>query len=171
MTSKLKLAWTSRSQNLFENNLFVFYIKPGQISVKRFFQKIILAVLSENTVQCPKTFFFILFVIYLHFSNCKFLIFCSMDWFRFQKPIAIGPFRIPRYQDFGDKSLVWFLGFQSNRFQGILSFNVFCMLRFTSPQKFELQMCEFLQTINVCTALRNQKKWKIFRFSKDVKQI
>ena len=32
-------------------------------------------------------------------------IFCSMDWFRFQKPLAIGPFQIPRYQDFWDKSL------------------------------------------------------------------
>ena len=51
--------------------------------------------------------------IYLHFSNCKFLTFCSIDWFRFQKPLAIGPFRIPRCQDFWDKSLGWFLGFQS----------------------------------------------------------
>ena len=29
--------------------------------------------------------------IYLHFSHCKFLIFCSMDWFRFQKTLAKGP--------------------------------------------------------------------------------
>ena len=47
--------------------------------------------------------------IYQHFSNCKFLTFCSIDWFRFQKPLAIGPFWIPRYQDFWDKSLGWFL--------------------------------------------------------------
>ena len=42
-------------------------------------------------------------VIYLHFSNCKFLIFCSMDWFRYQKPIAIDQFRNPRFlgQKFG----------------------------------------------------------------------
>ena len=51
--------------------------------------------------------------IYLHFSNCKFLAFCSIDWFSFQKALAIGPFRIRRCQDFWDKSLVWFLGFQS----------------------------------------------------------
>ena len=50
--------------------------------------------------------------IYLHFSNCKFLTFCSIDWFRFQKPLAIGPFRIPRCQEFWDKSFGWFLGFQ-----------------------------------------------------------
>ena len=35
-----------------------------------------------------------------------------MDWFWFQKPLAIDPFRIPRYQDFWDKSLGGFLGFQ-----------------------------------------------------------
>ena len=29
--------------------------------------------------------------------------FCSIDWFRFQKPLAIDPFRIPRCQDFWDK--------------------------------------------------------------------
>ena len=51
--------------------------------------------------------------IYLHFSYRTFLTFCSIDWFRFQKPLAIGPFRIPRCQDFWDKSLGWFLGFQS----------------------------------------------------------
>ena len=50
--------------------------------------------------------------IYLHFYNCKFLTFCSIDWFRLQKPLATGPFQIPRYQDFWDKSLGWFLGFQ-----------------------------------------------------------
>ena len=37
--------------------LFVFYIQPGQISVKRFFQMIIWAVLNETTVQRPKTLF------------------------------------------------------------------------------------------------------------------
>ena len=51
-------------------------------------------------------------VIYLHFSYWKFFIFCLMDWFRFQKPLAISPFRILRYQDFWDKILGWFLGFQ-----------------------------------------------------------
>ena len=41
---------------------------------------------------------------------------CTRDnvWFRIQKPIAIGQFRITRYQDFWDKSLGWFLGFQYN---------------------------------------------------------
>ena len=50
--------------------------------------------------------------IYLHFPNCKLLTCCSIDGLRFQKPLAIGPFWIPRYQDFWDKSLGWFLGFQ-----------------------------------------------------------
>ena len=50
--------------------------------------------------------------IYLHFSNCKFLTFCSIDWLGFQKPLAIGPFWIPRCQDFWDKSLGCFLGSQ-----------------------------------------------------------
>ena len=43
---------------------FVFNIQPGQISVKRFFQMNILAVLSENTVQCHKTLFLCLLYIY-----------------------------------------------------------------------------------------------------------
>ena len=29
--------------------------------------------------------------IYLHFSHCMFLIFCLMDWFRFQKSLVKGP--------------------------------------------------------------------------------
>ena len=51
----VKLAWKSRSQYVFEKNFLAFYIQPGQILVKRFCQMIFLAVLSENTVQCPKT--------------------------------------------------------------------------------------------------------------------
>ena len=58
----MKLAWTSRSQYLFENNFFVFNIQPGQISEKRYFQINILSVLSENTVQCPKTFFYVCYI-------------------------------------------------------------------------------------------------------------
>ena len=50
----VKLAWMSWSQYLLENNFFAFYIQHGQLLVRRFFQMIILAVLSENTVQCPK---------------------------------------------------------------------------------------------------------------------
>ena len=107
----MKLAWKSRTQYLFEKNFLAFYIQPGQILVKRFFKMIFLAVLSEHTVQCPKTYFFMSFI-YLNISNCKFLSFCSMDLFRFQKPLAISPLRIPRCQDFWDKSLGWFLGFQ-----------------------------------------------------------
>ena len=38
-----------------KKNFWVFYIQPGQILVKIFFQMIFLAGLSENTVQCPKT--------------------------------------------------------------------------------------------------------------------
>ena len=56
--------------------------------------------------------------IHLHFSNCKFIFtFCLINWFKFQKPLAFGPFRIPRYPDFLDKSLGWFLGFQSSHTQ------------------------------------------------------
>ena len=60
----MRLAWTSRSQYLFENYFFVFYIQSGQISLKSFIQMIILAFLSENTVQCPKTLLLCLLFIY-----------------------------------------------------------------------------------------------------------
>ena len=50
----VKLAWKSRSQYVFEKYFLAFYIQPGQILVKRFFEMICLVVLSENTVQCPK---------------------------------------------------------------------------------------------------------------------
>ena len=107
----VKLAWKSRSQHFFENTFFDFYIQPGQISEKIFFQVIIFTVLSENTVHCPKTLFLCIFISTL-FQLQVFDFFSSMDWFRFQKPLAIGTFWIPRYQDFWDKSLGWFLGFQ-----------------------------------------------------------
>ena len=48
----VKLARISRSQFLFENNLFAFYIQPGQ-NFSIFFSNDY--VLSESTVQCPKT--------------------------------------------------------------------------------------------------------------------
>ena len=50
-----ELAWKSRSQFFIEISFLAFYIQPGQILVKRFVQMIFLAVLTENTVQCPKT--------------------------------------------------------------------------------------------------------------------
>ena len=73
----------NRSQYLFKNYFFDFYIRPGQISEKKSYQMIILAVLSENTVQCPKSLFSCLLYIYT-FSNFQFLV----------------PRLIPRYQDF-----------------------------------------------------------------------
>ena len=81
LISLVKLAWMTRSQYLFKNNFFAFYIQ-------------------------------LLCLLNIHFSNCKFLPFCSIDWLRFQKTLAIGPFRIQRYQDLWDKRLGWFLGFQ-----------------------------------------------------------
>ena len=92
------------------NVFFVFYIQPGQISVKFFSNEYFICfewkycTVSQNIIF--KSF------IYLHFSKCKFLIFCSIDWFRFQKPLAIDPYGIPRQQDFWGKTLGWFLGFQ-----------------------------------------------------------
>ena len=92
---------------------FVFYIQPGQISVKKIFSNEYFScfewkycAVSQNGIYMSG--------IYLHFSNCKFLIFCEMDCFRFQKPLAIGPVWIPRYQDFWDKIWGLFLEFQYN---------------------------------------------------------
>ena len=56
--------WEGHNICLKKKNLLAFYIQPGQISVKRFFQMIIFAILSENTVQCPKTYFLCLIYIY-----------------------------------------------------------------------------------------------------------
>ena len=52
-------------------NLLVLYIQPGKILLKRFFQMIFLAVLSENTAQCTQNIIFMSFI-YLHFFNCIF---------------------------------------------------------------------------------------------------
>ena len=54
LVNLVNLAGITRSQYLLDF-FFAFYIQPGLILVKRFCQMIILAVLSENTVQCPKT--------------------------------------------------------------------------------------------------------------------
>ena len=108
----VKLAWKSRSQYLFEEKkLSAFYIHPGPILVNFFFSNDFLSCFEWKHCAVSQNVIFMSFI-YLHFSNFKFLTFCSIDWFRFQKPFAIGPFRIPRCQDFWDKSLVWFLGFQ-----------------------------------------------------------
>ena len=87
--------WTNFSENIFSND-FLSCFEWKYCAV------------SQNVI-------FMSFI-YLHFSNCKFLTFCSIDWFRFQKPLAIGPFWIPRYQDFWDKSLGWFLEYWYIRF-------------------------------------------------------
>ena len=93
----MKLAWTSRSQYLFVNNFLDFYIQPCQISEKNiFFLNDYLSCFVWKYSAVSQNIIFMSFI-YLHFSNCKFLIFCSMDWFRFQKPFAISPFRIPRF--------------------------------------------------------------------------
>ena len=70
----VKLAWTSRSQYLFEINFFAFYIQPGQISVKRFFSNDYFSCFEWKYCAVSQNVIF-MSVIYLHFSNCKFLIF------------------------------------------------------------------------------------------------
>ena len=97
LVSLVKLAWRP-GHNIYWKKTFL----P--------FSNDFLSCLSENTVQCPKMYFYVF--LNIHSSNCMFLPFCSIDWFRFQKPLAIGPIRIPRYQDFWDESLGWFLGFR-----------------------------------------------------------
>ena len=78
----------SRSQYCFEKNFFAFYIQPGQISVNRFFQMIILAVLSENTVHCPKTQFLCLLYIYT-FPIASFTFFVQWTDLGFKNPLPI----------------------------------------------------------------------------------
>ena len=96
---------------IWRKKLSAFYIHPGQILVNFFFSNYFFSCFEWKYCAVSQNVIFMSFI-YLHFSNFKFLTFCSIDWFRFQKPFAIGPFRIPRCQDFWDKSLVWFLGFQ-----------------------------------------------------------
>jgi hypothetical protein len=99
----VKLAWESESQYLCEKTWTNFSENLFLNDFLSCFEWKYCAV-SQNVI--------VMSFIYLHFSNSKFLTFCSIDWFRFQKPLAISPFRIPRCQDFWDKSLGWFLGFQ-----------------------------------------------------------
>ena len=104
--SSVKLAWKSRAQYLFEKNLLAFYIQPGQI-----FSNDFLSCFEWKYCAVSQNIIFMSFIC-PHFSNCKFFTFCSIDWFSFQKSLAIGPFRIRRCQDCWDKSLGWFLGLQ-----------------------------------------------------------
>ena len=107
----MKLAWKSRSQYVFEKKLFgPLYPTWTNFSEKIFLNDFLSCFELKYCTVSQNIIFMSL--IYLHFSNCKFLTFWSIDWFRFQKPLAIGPFWIPRCQDFWDKSLGWFLGFQ-----------------------------------------------------------
>ena len=85
----LELVYNYKYANVSLNNCFQW---------KDFFLMIILAVLSENTMQYPKTL--VLCLLYIHTFPIASFWFFSMDWFRFQKPLAIGPFRIQRYQEY-----------------------------------------------------------------------
>ena len=108
----VNLAWTSRPQYLFKKYFFDFYIQPRQISEKIFFKW--LSYLFWVKIRCSvhKHYFYVFYISTLFLLHVFFLIFFSVDWFRFQKTLANGPFRTPRYQDFWDKSLWWFLGSQ-----------------------------------------------------------
>ena len=68
---------------------------------------IILAVLSENTVQCLKRFFYVYYISTLFWFYVKWIDLGP------KKNLAIGPFRTPRYQDFWDKSFFFFFFFHS----------------------------------------------------------
>ena len=113
----VKLPWKSRSQLLFEKKLFgllyptwtSFSEKICSNSFRSCFEWKHCAV-SENTI-------FMSFI-YLHFSNCKFLTFCSIDWFRFQNPLQLAHFRYQDAKIFGTK--VW---------GGSLDFNLWSYLR------------------------------------------
>ena len=99
----VKLAWTCRSHYLFENNCFVFYIQLGQISVNRFFKWLFYLFWVKILCSVPKHYLYDCYISTLFILQV--FDFCSIVWFRFQKPLAIGPFLIQRYQDFWDKSL------------------------------------------------------------------
>ena len=54
-----------------------------------------------------------LYLLYIYtFPIASSLLFVQLTDLGSKKPLAIGPFRIPKYQDFWDKNLGWFLGFQ-----------------------------------------------------------
>ena len=100
----VKLAWMSRSQYLFEKNFFCLFYPTWTNFSEKIFSNYFLSCFEWKYCAVSQNVIFMSFI-YLHFSNCKFLTFCSTDWFRFQKPLAIGPFRLPRYQDSWDKNL------------------------------------------------------------------
>ena len=79
----------SRSQYFFENDFFAFYIQPGQILVNRFFQMFILAVLRENTVQCPKTEFLCLVYIYTFQIASFFKFFFQLTYLGSKNPLQL----------------------------------------------------------------------------------
>ena len=99
----VKLAWTCRSQYLFENNCLVFYVQLGQISVNRFFKWLFYLFWVKILYSVPKHYLYDCYISTLFILQV--FNFCSIEWFRFQKPLAIGPFLIQRYQDFWDKIL------------------------------------------------------------------
>ena len=109
--SLVKLAWKSRSQYWFEKKLFGLLYPTWTNFSEKIFSNNFLSCFEWKYCAVSQNVIFMSFI-YLNFSNYKFLTFCSIDWFWFQKSFAIGPFRIWRCQDFGDKSLGWFLGFQ-----------------------------------------------------------
>ena len=109
-------------------------------------------------------------VIYLQSSNGKFLIFCSMDWFRFQKTLAIGPSWIPRYQDFWDKSLGWFLWFQFK------VLNIGCSYEWATKPKILYYKQTMWGCHSSCHRLQEphtvwQNKWQFDVFSSFLKYV
>ena len=94
-----------------------FYIQPGQILVKRFFQMIFFAVLGENTVQCPKTYFLCLLCIYT-FLIASFYLFVQLTDLGSKNPLQLAHFGYQDAKIFGTK----FWG-------GSLDFNVYSPLR------------------------------------------
>ena len=107
----VKLAWKSRSKYLFEKNLFGLLYPTWTNFSEKICSNDFLSCFEWKYCAVSQNAIF-MFFIYIDFSNFKFLNFWSIDWFRFQKALAIGPFRIRRCQDLWDKSFGWFLGFQ-----------------------------------------------------------
>ena len=98
------------------NKFLDFYIQPGQISEKIFFQMIILAVLSENTVQRPQMLLWILLYIYI-FLIASFRFFVHWIDLDSKKPLQLAH---SGYQD--NKN------FETKVWDGSLVFNIshFC---------------------------------------------
>ena len=78
---------------------FVFFIQPGQISVNRFYQIIILAILSEILCSVQKLYFYIGYISTLF--QLQLFDFCSIDWFRLQNPLQLA------HSGYQDTKIFW----------------------------------------------------------------